>query len=392
VQQSLRRDISTTYHFKFKTYREVETDFSQFKILLHNLTQSCEVLTASRGHMALLPSVQSYKFAARLNSFKTGMAQQSRLDAGKPNVFALLRRAAQVKGLNAVDLNYPDHLDKVVISEMKSHLNDLGLTVNGFAMRYYSDPGFKIGAFTNPDPKLRRLAIDQTKRGIDQMLELGGSLMTLWMGQDGFDYSFQADYARLWDQTLEAISEVADHVPTSEVSIEYKPNEPRSFALMPDIGTTLLAIHEMGRKNVGVTIDFAHVLYADEMPAYAVALAARSSKLFGVHLNDGYAKRDDGLMVGTVHPVQTMELIYVLEEINYDRPIYFDTFPDTTGMDPVAECSANIATVEAMRGVVRKLLQDNRLKTAIAGQDAVTSNTVVREAIYGGPSAVTAKS
>jgi hypothetical protein len=97
-------------------------------------------------------------------------------------------------------------------------------------------------------------------------------------------------------------------------------------------------------------------------------------------------------MVGTVHPIQTMELIYVLEEIKYDRPIYFDTFPDTTGMDPVAECSANIATVEAMRSVVRKLQADNRLKTAIAGQDAVTSNNVVREAFYGGRTADTAKS
>ncbi len=158
---------------------------------------------------------------------------------------------------------------------------------------------------------------------------------------------------------------------------------------MPDIGTTLLAIREIGRANVGVTIDFAHVLYADEMPAYAVALAARASRLFGVHLNDGYAKRDDGLM-GTVHPVQTLELIYVLDEIGYSRPIYFDTFPDTTGMDPVAECSANIATVETMRQVVRNLRADNRLRTAIAGQDAVTSNTVVREAIYGGRASVTA--
>ena len=167
------------------------------------------------------------------------------------------------------------------------------------------------------------------------------------------------------------------------MSIEYKPNEPRSFALMPDVGTTLLAIREMGRKNVGVTIDFAHVLYADEMPAYAVAMAARASKLFGVHLNDGYAKRDDGLMVGTVHPVQTLELIYVLEEIKYDRPIYFDTFPDTTGLDPVEECKANIATVEAMRDVVRKLQADNRLKQSVAGQDAITSSNIVREALYG---------
>lgn len=329
--------------------------------------------------MSKAPFPTSYRYAARLNSFKNKAGGEAVL----PGVPGLFSRAASVPGLNAVDLNFPDHLEGNDLKELKRHLDGLGLSVNGFAMRYYGDPGFRIGAFTNPDARLRRLAIEQTKRGIDQMLELGGSLMTLWMGQDGFDYSFQADYARLWDQTLEAISEVADHVPGCEVSIEYKPNEPRSFALMPDIGTTLLAIREMGRSNVGVTIDFAHVLYADEMPAYAVAMAARSSRLFGVHLNDGYAKRDDGLMVGTVHPVQTLELIYVLEEIKYDRPIYFDTFPDTTGLDPVEECKANIATVEAMRDVVRRLQADNRLRQAVAGQDAVASSNIVREALYG---------
>jgi xylose isomerase len=321
------------------------------------------------------------RYAARLNSFKStgGTAFTSK----RKGVLALLERAAQVPGLNAVDLNYPDHVDGVDRKEMKSLLDGLGLSINGFAMRFYSEPGFKLGAFTNPDPRLRRVAIDQTKRGIDQMLEVGGSLMTLWMGQDGFDYSFQADYAKLWDQTQEAMVEVADHAPGVEISIEYKPNEPRSFSLMPDIGTTLLAIHEMGRQNIGVTLDFAHVLYADEMPAFAAALAARSKRLFGVHLNDGYGKRDDGLMVGQVHPVQTLELLYVLDQINYTRAIYFDTFPDFTGMDPVAECAANIATVETMRGLIKKLRGDNRLATAIATQDAVTSNNILREAMYG---------
>ncbi len=324
----------------------------------------------------------SNRYAARLNSFRLAMGQ------GKPTqragVLGLLERAAQVKGLNAVDLNFPDHCVGVSTPDIKSTLSDLGLSINGFAMRYYSDPGFKLGAFTNPDSKLRRLAIDQTKRGIDQMVELGGALMTLWMGQDGFDYSFQVDYAQLWDLTLEAMAEVADHNKGCEISIEYKPNEPRSFSLMPDIGTTLLAINQIGRKNVGVTLDFAHVLYADEMPAYAAALAARSSKLFGVHLNDGYGKRDDGLMVGTVHPVQTIELLYILDTIKYDRAVYFDTFPDITGMDPVAECTANIAAVEAMRTLVQRLRTDNRLSAAIAAQDAVTSNSIIRKALLGG--------
>jgi sugar phosphate isomerase/epimerase len=334
--------------------------------------------------MTSQPRSRTHQYAARLNSFRSDGALGSDIETKKLGVLGLLERAAKVPGLNAVDLNYPDHLEGIELKALKHRLNDLNLSVNGLAMRYYSEPGFKIGAFTNPDPALRRTAIEQTKRGIDQMLELSGSLMTLWMGQDGFDYSFQADYAQLWDWTLEAIGEVADHVPATEISIEYKPNEPRSFSLMPDIGTTLLAIHEIGRSNVGVTLDFAHVLYADEMPAYAASLAARKGKLFGVHLNDGYGKRDDGLMVGTVHTIQTIELLYVLEKIGYDRAIYFDTFPDVTGLDPVAECSANIATVEKMRGVVARLRGDNQLTAAIAKQDAVASNTIIRKAILGG--------
>ena len=30
--------------------------------------------------------------------------------------------------------------------------------------------------------------------------------MTLWLGQDGFDYPFQADYGRMWDDTIAAVS------------------------------------------------------------------------------------------------------------------------------------------------------------------------------------------
>jgi xylose isomerase len=257
------------------------------------------------------------------------------------------------------------------------------LSLSGFAMRYYSRPEFKLGAFTHPDPTVKRAAIDLTKRGLDQLAEAGGTLMTLWMGQDGFDYSFQADYGALWDATISAVQELADHNRGIDISIEYKPNEPRSFSLMPDVTTTLLAIKDIGRPNLGVTLDFAHVLYADEMPAYAAVLVARHSKLLGVHLNDGYGKRDDGLMVGSVHPIQTIELLYTLDRIGYQGVIYFDTFPDTTGLDPVAECSKNISTVTAMRRVVERLKTNESLAAAIRKQDAVASQAIVQGALFG---------
>lgn len=326
---------------------------------------------------------KALKFAARLNSFRVGERNYWPGRDGRPTTLDLVQRAAKVAGLNCVDLNFPDHLSTYDPKALAQDMEQIGVSLNGFAMRYYDDDIYKIGAFTNPDPKTRRAAIDMTKRGLDALASAGGSLMTLWMGQDGFDYSFQADYTRLWENTIDAIREVADHNPAIDVSIEYKPNEPRSFSLMPDVATTLLAIREIDRPNLGVTLDFAHVLYADEMPAHAACLVARHSRLLGVHLNDGHAKRDDGLMVGAVHPVQTLELLYVLNRLGYDGAIYFDTFPDTTGLDPVGECEANIAMVRVLRNAATKLEDNEALARAIEKQDAVTSQGIVRTALYG---------
>ena len=313
------------------------------------------------------------RYAARLNAFK-------RSGGG---IAGMIAAAGRVGAIDAADLNYPDHFAGTSPGELSGMLGDAGMALNGLAMRYYTEPGFAIGAFTNPDQGVRRAAIDLTKRGIDAGAGMGGRLMTLWMGQDGFDYAFQGDYGRMWDDTVAAIAEVADHAPEIDIAIEYKPNEPRAYALMPDVATTLLAVKEAGRANLGVTLDFAHVLYADEMPAHAAHLIARHSRLLGVHLNDGYGKRDDGLMAGTVHPVQTVELFVELSRIGYDGVIYFDTFPDHSGLDPVEEARTNVRLVERLRAVAAGLAGDEGLRAAIAAQDATRSQRIVAAALYG---------
>lgn len=313
------------------------------------------------------------RYAARLNAFKQKGG----------SVADMIAAAGRVGGLDAADLNFPDHFERHTPAELGRFLADQGMALNGLAMRYYTEAGFKLGAFTHPDRAVRQAAIDLTKRGIDACAEMGGRLMTLWMGQDGYDYSFQIDYARAWDDTIAAMAEVADHNRSVDIAIEYKPDEPRAFALMPDMATTLLALRDINRGNTGVTLDFAHVLYAGEMPAYAAALAARHSRILGVHLNDGYGKRDDGLMAGTVHPVQTVELFVALERAGYDGVIYFDTFPDLGGMDPVAEARANIRLTDRLRVIAQGLAQSEALAAAIARQDAAASSGLVAQALYG---------
>ena len=224
------------------------------------------------------------RYATRLNAFK----------AKGSSVADMIAQAGRVGGLNAADLNYPDHFEAHTPRQLGAMLAGQGMALNGLAMRYYSEPGFKLGAFTHPDAGVRLAAIDLTKRGIDTCAEMGSDLMTLWMGQDGYDYAFQVGYARMWDDTIAALIEVADHNPSVNIAVEYKPDEPRAFALMPDMATTLLALNAVGRANTGVTLDFAQVLYAGEMPACAAMLAHRHSRILAVHLNDGYGKRDDG--------------------------------------------------------------------------------------------------
>ena len=323
------------------------------------------------------------RFATRLNSFASAAHSYWPDLKGKPTMMQMAERAATAQGLTDLDLNYPDHLveDPVAIGR---RIGDIGLAINGLAMRYYTNPAYKLGAFTNPDRSVRREAIDLTKRGIDAAREMGSNLMTIWLGQDGFDYNFQVDYAQVWDWEVEGIREVAAHDPECMISIEYKPNEPRSYSLLPDAATTLLAIADVGAPNLGVTLDFAHVLYADEQPAFAASLIHRKSRLLGVHLNDGYAKRDDGLMVGAVHLHATLELLHQIRRDGYDGALYFDTFPDASGLDPVAECEANIATVRQLLAASERLEGGNHLGEAIGRQDAVASQIIVNDALLRG--------
>ena len=126
-----------------------------------------------------------------------------------------------------------------------------------------------------------------------------------------------------------------------------------------------------------------HVLYADEMPAHSAALIGRHSRMIGLHLNDGYGKRDDGLMVGSVHAIQTVELLVAMLRMNQTDVIYFDTFPDMGGLNPIEEARTNVALTDRLMDVAEVLADDAMLADAIDKQDAAQSHRIVAKALYG---------
>ena len=197
---------------------------------------------------------------------------------------------------------------------------------------------------------------------------MGGTTATIWSTYDGFDYPFQADYGRMWKYLVQCYAEVARSNPDMKISLEYKPYEPRQFYFINDIGTTLLAVLEADCDNLGITLDFAHMLMKKENPAYSLALAAERGKLFGFHLNDGYGSHDDGLLLGSVSLLQTLEFIYYMKRYEYNGVIFFDTFP--LREDPVKELELNIRVFNRISDWIDNIGME-RLADLVAQQDAL---------------------
>lgn len=271
------------------------------------------------------------KYATRLNSFITD-----------GSAVAALRRIAATDGIDHVDLNFPEHYAELSPVEMKALLDELGLTLNSVAMRFRKD--FAAGEYSNRDEATRRAAIELTKKGIDAAAAGGSDLVTVWLGFDGYDYSFQKDYAADQRRIVEAFQELADYRPDMRISIEYKPYEERVHSMINSVGQTLFTLQQIDRANVGATLDFAHMLMAGDQPAFGAALLLEQGKLWGVHLNDGNNAHDDGLMIGSIHPFETLEFIYYLLRYGYDGVVYFDTFPIRE--DAQAEAETNRSTID----------------------------------------------
>jgi xylose isomerase len=274
------------------------------------------------------------RFATRLNSFRERGSDGAISDD-------LLARVAGVPGISAVELNFPQHV-RHDGAELFVRLADLGLAVTALNLRF-DDRQFQTGAFTNPGVEIRQAAIRLCQDAVETAARNGVPHVILWLGPDGYDYPFQVDFAQLWAWEIEGLHRVAMHDVRTRVSIEYKPNDPRRVSLIRTMADSLLAVHDAGSPNLGVTLDVCHALMTGEQPAAAAALALRKEKLFGVHLNDGYGPADDGLTVGTIHPWQTLELLWELRRGGFEGTIYFDTFPER--VDPAAETAANVDAI-----------------------------------------------
>lgn len=280
--------------------------------------------------------MSSFNFAGRFNSF---------IFKGN-DVYDAIRSYRNMNGITHLEFNYPEHFTGYDLNRIKEEMGDL--KVNGLAIRWRKD--YLDGNFTNPNQELRERVIQISKDGCDVCRELGGSVVTLWLENDGFDYAFQMDYEKCWNMVIDGIREVADYAPDIKISIEYKPYEERNFAMIDSTGMTMYLIEQVDRANVGCTLDFCHMLMKHDSPAYGLVLAAVRGKLFGLHMNDGYGVQDSGMIFGSINHAMAAEFVYYLKRYHYDGVVFFDTFPIRE--EAALETQANIDAFEKYSKII----------------------------------------
>jgi len=317
------------------------------------------------------------RFACRLNSMRAQPAD-TQWSQQQPTTSDLIRRLASGSGMTAVELNYPQHLEGEQVDVLGETAREVGLPVTSINLRFPDDP-FLAGTLSHPDALVRDKAVELVLEAAATARALGAPAVTMWLDKDGWDYPFQVDHARAFDDLVASLKAVVADAPDIRFAIEYKPSEPRAFSLLGNYGTTMLAVDAVGTDNLGVRLDFCHVLMARESPGQVAALATARNKLFGIDFNDGYGQQDDGLMVGSVRAVETLEFLWYLRRGPFDGVVYFDTFPIRE--HPLEEARENIRRFEVMWEAAGRLDEDE-LGALMRETHAMGSQRAVFDAIW----------
>lgn len=245
-----------------------------------------------------------------------------------PKTMAMLKKAASIQHVKGIELVGTWDIRPDNVAEMKRALKGYGLKCVSIIPDLFADKRYSKGSYCSPEPKVRRFAIDYTRKMCHIARELECDTLNLWPGQDGYDYLLCADYESERRRLCEAVTELACEFRELKFALEYKPKEPRTHSYMARMADTLLLADETGCDNVGVTIDTGHAFVGGEVVGEAIVLARRAdNRLFHMHFNDNFGSWDDDMIVGSIHSACYIETLYWLDRCDYQGWLSMDQYP-----------------------------------------------------------------
>jgi L-rhamnose isomerase / sugar isomerase len=261
------------------------------------------VKNALRQHQIELPSWAFGNSGTRFKVF------------GQPGVprtpFEKADDAAQVHKYTGVAPSMAVHIpwDKVDdYQALSAHAKSNGIRIGTVNANVFQDDDYKLGSVCNPDPRVRRKALDHLLECVDIMDATGSKDLKLWFA-DGTNYPGQDDISVRQDRLAGALQAVYERLADDQrMLLEYKLFEPSFYTTdVPDWGTSLLHCHALGPK-AQVVVDTGHHAPGTNIE-FIVALLLRAKKLGGFDFNSRFYA-DDDLMVGAADPFQLFRIMH----------------------------------------------------------------------------------
>ncbi|MBC8252998.1 MAG: L-rhamnose isomerase [Ardenticatenia bacterium] len=182
-----------------------------------------------------------------------------------------------------------------------------GISAGAVNPNVFQDDEYRLGSLGNPDPTIRRRALDHLLECCQIMGKIKSDVLSLWFA-DGTNFAGQDSLRgrkQRFEQTLPTVYE--NLPPNGRMLIEYKFFEPTFYNTdLPDWGTSYAMCLKLGPR-AQVLVDLGHHAQGVNIEQI-VALLLDEGRLGGFHFNNRkYA--DDDLIVGSVNPYELF-LIY----------------------------------------------------------------------------------
>src|ERR687887_1538309 len=193
-------------------------------------------------------------------------------------------------------------------ADLAKHAADLGVAIGTINANVFQDDDYKLGSICNPDPRVRRKALDHLLACVDVMDQTGSRDLKLWFA-DGTNYPGQDSIRARQERLAEALAAVYQRLgPEQRLLLEYKLFEPAFYHTdLPDWGTSLVHCLALGERAL-VVVDTGHHAPGTNIEMI-VALLLRAGKLGGFDFNSRFYA-DDDLMVGAADPFQLFRIMH----------------------------------------------------------------------------------
>jgi xylose isomerase len=304
-------------------------------------------------------------------------------------------KAAGIKGIEFhercfIDAHYAK--DQRRIESVRAALAEHGVVCTNMNMNTWSDPKWKFGGVTHPDPGVRRDCLALCLQGVEIGKELGCASCQLWPGSDGWDYHFEVDYGERLDWFIEGCTAIAERAAQLGLKFgtEAKQKEPREGNMIVNtVGKAALVALEvnknLGKTVMGVVIDYGHEQMVGNQPADSLYLLKRMGvPIANFHINAAkYNSNDEDRITGTDDIWRLVEFCYAAVDTGYDGWFGEDQFTYRTEQVRAMALSKEFFA-NAMKKALLVYARRDDLRRAQSTGDAAETIDVVKRIIYNG--------